>query len=88
MKKKKSSLRSTCCDAEVKYSDPAPDFIGDKHPRIGTVYCICSKCGEPCNIMSIQRRTWTRSPVTQVLKDKRKKITETQLDKELREARD
>jgi len=88
MSKKKSSLRSTCCNAEIRFSDPAPDFFGDKHPIIGTCSCICSECGAPCNVMSMPRRLWSRSPVTQILKDKRKTIKEIQLDRELREVRD
>lgn len=53
---KKSNLKSTCCKAEVKYSDIATDFVGDKSETmtIGTCYCICSKCGEPCNILVIK----------------------------------
>ena len=86
IKLKKSSLRSTCCKAEVKYSEPAPDFFGDRNPTIGTCYCICSKCGEPCNIMSVTRRTWTRNPATQIQKDSRKKIKDKIVKKEIKDA--
>jgi hypothetical protein len=79
----KSKLKSVCCKADITYSDPAPDFIGDKNLTIGTCSCICSKCGEPCNLMINERRTWTRNPKTQILKDKRKKIKDKITKKEI-----
>jgi len=84
---KKSNLKSTCCKAEIKYSNFSPDFIGDKSETmtVGTCSCICSKCGEPCNIMSIQRKTWTRNPITQIQKDKRQKIHKKETDKQIKE---
>jgi hypothetical protein len=52
--KKKIKYYSACCNAEVKSSGIIPDFIGDipDQMHVGTCYCICSKCGEPCNIRS------------------------------------
>ena len=81
--KKKSTLRSNCCNAEVKYSDPAPDFLGDKHPKIGTCYCICSKCSEPCNVHSNQRKIWVRNPKTRIVPNKKKDQQRKIADEEL-----
>ena len=72
-KKKKSNLRSTCCKAEIKYSEAVPDFIGDDKNSVRTCYCICSKCGEPCNIYSVERKTWEINPKTRVVPSKKKK---------------
>jgi hypothetical protein len=82
---KKSNLKSTCCKADIKYSDPAPDFIGDKNPTIGTCYCICSECKKPCNIMINKRRTWKINPVTKVKGDKREKQKRKETNKEIKE---
>ena len=76
-KKNKSTLKSACCKAELKYSSPAPDFIGEKEPTIGTCYCICSKCGEPCNIISDERKTWKINPKTRVVPNKKKDNKQT-----------
>jgi len=87
MKNKKSVLVSTCCKAPIVYSNPAPDFIGDKEEDmvIGTCCCLCSKCQEPCNIMSIERKFWTRNPVTQIIPNKKKKSSTKLTPKELKE---
>jgi L-lactate utilization protein LutB len=86
-KKKRSKIKSECCKAEVRYSDPAPDFIGDdpKTMRIGTVYAICTKCNQPCNIYIPIRKVWTRNPKTQVQGDKRGKIKKKEIKKEIQE---
>jgi hypothetical protein len=86
-KEKMNKLKSTCCKAEVKFSNSSPDFFGDKSETmtIGTCYCICSKCGEPCNIMSVERKLWKRNPKTQIKKDKRNKIHKKEIDKEIQE---
>lgn len=42
--------RSKCCKAEIEASG-VPDFIGDT--EICTWSCVCSKCGNPCNIEEI-----------------------------------
>lgn len=85
--KKKSTLKSVCCKAELKYSSPAPDFFGEKGLTIGTCYCICSKCGEPCNIMVDERRTWAINPKTRVVPNKKKKNDKLFTDKELKKFR-
>jgi len=28
---------------------PAPDFLGDTKPVVGTVYYKCTACGKACN---------------------------------------
>ena len=87
MEKKKTKIKSECCKAEVRYSDFAPDFIGDdpKTMQIGTCYCICSKCNKPCNIYVPIRRTWKINPATKVKGDERAKIKERQTKKEIKE---
>jgi hypothetical protein len=87
MAKKKSNLKSTCCKSEIKYSDFAPDFIGDnpKTMKIGTVSCLCTKCGEPCNIYLKNRKTWKINPATKVKGDERAKIKEKEIKKQIQE---
>ena len=40
---------SECCDAPCEMVGPAPDFLGDRKPVIGTVYYKCTACGKACN---------------------------------------
>lgn len=75
MKTKKTKLLSTCCGASITYSEIAPDFIGDKKPKIGTAYCICTKCKEPCNIYTKERRVWKINPETRIIPNKKKRLT-------------
>jgi len=76
---------SACCRAKIRFSDPSPDFIGDKHPIIGTCYCICTKCNEPCNFYVPVRKTWARNPKTQVIPNKKKKVSTKLTPAELKE---
>jgi len=69
--KKKSKIKSECCKAGVRYSEPAPDFIGDTHPLIGTCYYICNKCNKPCNIYVPVRKTWKINPSTKIKPSKK-----------------
>ena len=75
--KKKSKIKSECCKAGVRYSEPAPDFIGDSSPQnlskphIGTCYAICMLCGQPCNIYFSIRKTWKRNPSTKIKPSKK-----------------
>ena len=87
MKKIKSNLKSVCCGAEIKFSEFAPDFIGDNPQTmtIGTVSCLCTECGEPCNIYIKNRRTWKINPVTKIKGDERGKIKERQAKREIKE---
>ena len=85
--KKKNNLKSSCCRAKVRFSDFAPDFIGDdpKTIKIGTCYATCTKCGEPCNTYIPIRKVWTRNPKTQIVPNKNKKSSTKLTDKEIRE---
>lgn len=84
-------LLSTCCNAKIKYSDPAPDFLGDTHPLIGTCCCLCSKCGEACNVYEKTRKTWKINPATKIKQNEKKikkvKLTKKEID-ELRRNED
>lgn len=87
MGKKKSKIKSSCCKAPIRYSDLAPDFIGDdpKTMRMGTCYIICTKCNQPCDMHISIRRTWTRNPSEQIIGDKRDKINKKVTKKEIEE---
>jgi len=51
----KRKMVSTCCNMLVKPCI-TKDFIGDKKSSfIGTVYYICTKCNNPCNITIIKK---------------------------------
>jgi hypothetical protein len=68
-KNKPSTLRSTCCGAEIT-SITSPDEID----KIGcTCYCVCTKCGEPCDIYSKPRAVWNINPKTRIVPNKKKK---------------
>ncbi len=49
MKKSDFNLRSKCCNASVRTESGIPDFIGDKNPRIATMWYVCSQCDQPCD---------------------------------------
>ena len=49
MKKSDFNLKSKCCNASVKTESGLPDFIGDKNPRIATMWYVCTKCNQPCD---------------------------------------
>jgi L-lactate utilization protein LutB len=53
--------------------------------RVGTCYCICSKCNQPCNIFIPIRKTWKINPSTKVKRDKREKQRTKEVDKEIKE---
>ena len=78
------ALKSKCCKAKVK-SNMSSDFIGDNPntQKIGTCYYICTACEEPCNVISIKRKMWNRNPQTQIIPDKRKKIKNNIIKKEM-----
>jgi hypothetical protein len=85
----KSNFKSECCKAEIRYSESAPDFIGDdpKTMRVGTCCAICSKCGKPCSFYIPRRKTWKINPITKVKGDGRGKIKEKLTEKEIKEFR-
>jgi CO dehydrogenase/acetyl-CoA synthase alpha subunit len=85
--KKKNNYKSDCCRAKVRFSDFAPDFIGDdpKTMKIGTCYYICTKCEEACDIYIPIRKVWARNPSEQIIGNKRKKVSVKLTDKEIKE---
>jgi hypothetical protein len=85
MKNKKSL--SNCCRAEIKFSEFAPDFIGDnsKEMKIGTCSAICIKCNKSCNFYVPIRKTWNRKPQTQIIPNKKKQKSTKLTPKELQE---
>jgi L-lactate utilization protein LutB len=85
MGKKKSKIKSACCKAPIISSEPAPDFIGDKNPSVGTCCCICTKCNKPCNFYIPIRRTWIINPKTKVKGDEREELTKKEIKKILKE---
>jgi hypothetical protein len=54
-------LKSNCCNAKVKVEGNV------------TMFYRCCKCHQPCDVHSVIRKTWTRNPSVQILKDKRRK---------------
>jgi hypothetical protein len=84
MGKKKSNIKSDCCNAEVKVGG-IPDFNGDRHAC--TQYYVCTKCEEACNVHICQRKTWTRNPATKVKGDERGKQEIKLTKKEIEEFR-
>jgi len=85
-----SNLRSVCCNAKITYSDISADFIGDDPATmyVGTAYCICTKCHQPCNVITNKRKTWAINPRTRVKQDERKKIRKKIEKKEARQELD
>jgi len=59
MGRKKSKLKSVCCNAEIKINDAG---------------LFCTKCHNPCDYVVKIRKTWTINPSTKVKKDERKKF--------------
>lgn len=49
MKKSDFNLKSKCCNAPVRTETGMPDFIGDKNPRISTMWYVCTECGGACD---------------------------------------
>ncbi len=45
------NLRSNCCKAGIRLSDPKPDFIGDNPNAVegGTMHYICVSCDNACD---------------------------------------
>jgi hypothetical protein len=75
--------KSKCCGAKVKVHTE-PDDID----KIGcTMYYVCTKCNQPCDVISKERQTWAINPKTQIVPDKREKKKKLFTDKELRDLR-
>jgi L-lactate utilization protein LutB len=88
MKKKKSNLKSNCCNADIKV-DMAPDFYGDnpKTMIIGTCCYICNRCNQACDVHINIRKTWAINPATKIKGDERGKFKEKLTKKEIEEIR-
>lgn len=69
MGKKKSNLKSTCCNAEIKVHTSSDEI--DKEGC--TNYYVCTKCHQPCNFYLKERKVWIRNPKTQIISNKKKK---------------
>lgn len=74
MAKKKSKVteRSKCCNAKVRVAGKT------------TLHYVCNQCQNPCEVIFVPRKTWTRNPATQIIpnaKCKAPKLTK----KEIRE---
>lgn len=83
MEKKKSKYISKCCGAKTKVCT-SPDEIDE----IGcTMYTICIKCNQPCDIVIKERRTWEINPKTRIVPNKKEKNKKLFTDKELKNFR-
>jgi hypothetical protein len=82
MGKRKSKLKSNCCNAPIKVGEGIGDF--SEKDKACTLYAVCSKCNKPCDIKSDTRKVWTINPSTKVKKDDRKKfkdkLTKTEIE--------
>lgn len=83
MKKHKSQLRSNCCNANVKVGG-MEDFEGDK--KACTMYHVCTKCNNACDVHANPRKVWTINPETRIVpnkrKDQQKKLAEKEISSE------
>jgi hypothetical protein len=79
MEKKKSNLKSICCGAKVRI-EGMDDF--DKQC---TMYHICTKCNQACDVLINIRKKWNINPVTQVKGDEREKKRQKEIKKEIKE---
>jgi hypothetical protein len=69
------SERSLCCNSKVVVRGKT------------TMYYVCLKCGEACDVYYTERKVWTRNPKTQILGDKRAKEKNKLTKKEIEEFR-
>lgn len=81
MEKIKNKYKSKCCGAIVKVHT-SPDEID----KVGcTMYHICTKCGEACDVYLKERRTWNINPAEQIIPNKKKQKSTKLTPKELKE---
>lgn len=73
MKRIIASIRSKCCNSRVK-------VLGNT-----TLYHVCSKCNNACNTYFVERKIWNRNPKTTIQQDKREKIKDKIINKEIKE---
>jgi len=79
MGKKKSNLKSNCCNSDIRI-----EGINDFDKQC-TMYHVCKYCNKPCDVHVNIRKTWTINPTTKVKGDKRAKIKEKEIIKEIQE---
>lgn len=82
-KKKKSQLKSNCCNSPIR-TEGGEDF--GKHFE-GTFYRVCDKCKQPCDVHLDERKVWIINPSTRIVPNKKKKNEKLFTDKELRNFR-
>lgn len=81
MTKKKSNYKSACCNAPIRLGGGVGDFSEDD--KSCTLYAICTKCNNSCDIKSQTRKTWAINPSTKIQKDERKKFKDKLTKKEV-----
>lgn len=81
MGKKKSKFKSQCCNAPIRLGGELGDFKDSD--KACTLYAICTKCNNPCDIKSQTRKTWNINPSTKIQKDERKKFQDKLTKKEI-----
>jgi hypothetical protein len=77
--KKTSNFKSDCCNAKMRVMN-----FNDSD-KACTFYYLCTHCNKPCEPRIKIRRTWTRNPAPQIIKDKREKQKRKQIKKEIEE---
>lgn len=70
-----TTIRSKCCNSKVEV-----------HGNL-TLYHVCKKCGNACDIVFVERKVWERNPVTQVQPNKKKKSKIKLTKKEINQIR-
>jgi len=86
MEKKKSNLKSLCCNEKVTIV-MTKDFYGDNPDKmeIGTCHYQCNKCKKACDIFVKNRIKINMNTSTKVKGDDRAKIKDRQTKKEIKE---
>jgi hypothetical protein len=83
MTKKRSNYKSKCCGTKVRV-ESSPDDIDKKGC---TMYYVCTKCNQPCDVLTNERRTWAINPKTRIVPNKKEKNKKLFTDKELKDFR-
>lgn len=68
----KTQARSKCCNAKVK-------VVGNV-----TMYHVCTKCKEACDVFFTERKMWEISPETRVVPNTKIKDDKRKIEHELR----
>lgn len=80
--KKKTNLKSNCCNAKIKVGGIG-DFEGDKIAC--TIYYVCTKCQEACDVHIQERKTWAINPKTRIVPNKKKDQQSKQAEQDIKE---